>query len=80
MGQALMKRTVSPEELFPGLEDEQLWARFMGWETLSSEIATTIGSGGFNRLFARLSTMLRGKLLGRTILKPEAGLVGIDVS
>jgi hypothetical protein len=52
----------------------------MGGETLSPEIATAIKGCGYNCLFARLSTMLRGKLKGRNVLASEAGFVVIDVS
>ena len=52
----------------------------MGRETLPPEIATAIGGGEYNRLFARLSTMLSGKLLGRKVITSEAGFVGIGVS
>jgi hypothetical protein len=78
--QTLTKSTVETGELFPGLEDEKVWARLMGRETLSPEIAMAIGGGKYSHLFARLSKMLRGKFLGRKVLTSEAGFVGIGVS
>lgn len=78
--QTLTKSTVETGELFPGLEDNKVWAILMGRETLSPEIAMAIGGGKNGRLFARLSTMLRGKFLGRKVLSTEAGFVGISVS
>ena len=78
--QTLTKSTVETGDLFPSLEDEKVWARLMGRETSSPEIAMAIGGGKYSRLFARLSTMLRGKLLGRKVLTTEAGFVGIGVS
>jgi hypothetical protein len=78
--QTLTKSTVETGELFPGLEDEKVWATLMGREMLSPEIAMAIGGGKYSRLFARLSTMLRGKFLGRKVLTSEAGFVGIGVS
>ena len=66
--------------VFPSLEDEKVWARLMGCETLPTEIAMVIEGGKYSRLFARLSTMLRGKFLDRKVLTSEAGFVGIGVS
>jgi len=77
--QTLTKSTIDTAELFPGFEDEEVWARLMGKETVSPDIAIAIGGGTPDRLFARLSTMLRGKLLGRKVLISEAGFVGIGV-
>jgi hypothetical protein len=77
--QTLTKSTISLGKLFPGLEDEKVWTRLMGREALSPEISTVIRGGGYN-LFARLSTMLRGKHLGRKVLTAEAGFFGIGVS
>jgi len=78
--QTLTKSTVEAEEMFPGLEDEKVWATLMGREGLSPKITTAIGVGGYKRLFTRLSTMLRGKFLGRKILISDAGFVGIGAS
>jgi hypothetical protein len=78
--QTLTKSTVATEELFPGIDDEKIWAILMGREMLSPESAIVTESGKSSRLFARLSMMLRGKLLGRKVLISEAGFVGIGVS
>lgn len=77
--QTFTKSTVETGELFPGLEDERVWAKLMGREALSPEIASAVGGDKYSRLFARLSTMLRGKLLGRKVMTSEAGFVGIGV-
>ncbi|PMD47010.1 HET-domain-containing protein [Hyaloscypha variabilis F] len=78
--QTLTKSTVDTGELFPGLEDEEVWARLMDRESLSPEIAIAIRGCRYNGLFARLSTMLKGKFLGRKVLTSEAGFVGIGAS
>ena len=78
--QTLTKSTVETGRLFPGLKDEKIWDILMGRETLSPEIAVAIGDGRYNRLFARLSTTLRGKFLGRKVLTSETGFFGIGVS
>ncbi|KAH7111205.1 heterokaryon incompatibility protein-domain-containing protein [Dactylonectria macrodidyma] len=75
--QTLTKSTVETGDVFPGLDDEQVWARLMGRELRPPEIAMAIESGKGGRLFHRLSIMLKGKLLGRKVLVSEAGFVGI---
>ncbi|KAF4945479.1 hypothetical protein FSARC_14417 [Fusarium sarcochroum] len=77
--QTLTKSAVETGDLFPGLDDEQVWARLLGRGTRSSEIASEIASGESGDLFRRLAIMLKGKFLGRKVLITEAGFVGIGV-
>ena len=77
--QTFTKSAIDTSELFPGIEDEKVWAILMGRETLSPEMVVLIGDGTHNHLFARLSTMLRGKLLGRKVFTSKAGFAGIGV-
>lgn len=78
--QTLTKSTDDIEELFPGLEDEKVWAKLMGREALSSEITVVIEGSRYSRPFARLSTMLRAKFSDRKVLTSKAGFVGVGVS
>jgi hypothetical protein len=71
--QTLTKSEVETGDLFPGLDDEQVWARLMG---RTPEIPIEIGG---DNIFHRLSIMLKGKVLGRKVLTTETGFVGIGV-
>ncbi|KAF4435940.1 HET-domain-containing protein [Fusarium austroafricanum] len=70
MLQTLAKSAVETGDLFPGLDDEQVWAMLVGRETRPPEPS---------RPFHRLSKMLKGKFSGRKVVITEAGFVGIGV-
>ncbi|KAM0552659.1 hypothetical protein ACHAPJ_007756 [Fusarium lateritium] len=75
--QTLTKSAVETGALFPGLDDEQVWARLIGRETGSLGTAEELANDERGKLFRRLSIMLKGKFLGRKVLITEAGFVGI---
>ncbi|OAQ64707.2 hypothetical protein VFPPC_05944 [Pochonia chlamydosporia 170] len=78
----LTKSAVSSEDLFPGFSDQSIWDLLLSTRVQnqvdddSAQTETNIRS----KLFARLSTMLRGKVTGRKALTTASGFVGVGVS
>ena len=73
----LTESTIEAGELFPGLDDEKVWNWLIDRSSLPPEMSSALADGKNSGIFARLSTRLRGKFLGRKVLITEAGFVGI---
>ncbi|KAH8662385.1 heterokaryon incompatibility protein-domain-containing protein [Xylariales sp. PMI_506] len=77
--QTLTRSSIDDDNLFTGWEDEQVWAALLRPESLGLD-PDGVPQSQPDQLFARLSTRLTGKLLGRKVLISDIGFVGVGAS
>lgn len=79
--ETLTKSAVSSTDLFPGFSDEDIWDLLLGTKIITAgEDESLLADANMkSQLFARLSTMIRGKTAGRRVLATKAGFVGVGI-